>query len=276
MNRDERIRIAQATVQILDNGFYLAPSGKTVSLAGLQNRAVSDSRLYRPDDFENLPLPSPVLNQTVLEVTGETTLAAARRLVEASPDADVLCLNFASARNPGGGFLSGAQAQEESLARSSGLYPCIAQMTEMYDYNRRRNTLLYSDYMIHSPAVPVFLDDDGVLLENLYRASFLTAPAPNAGAVADTQRADCEKVLPTLRERARKVLLVAAAHGHPTLVLGAWGCGVFRNDPRQVAEVFSGFLTGDGEFNGCFERVVFAVFDSSKNQAVIGAFREVF
>lgn len=274
MNREERIRVAQRTVEITEIGFYLAPSGRTVTIDELQKRAVSESRLYRPDDFENLPLPSPVFERTILEVTGETTLAAARRLVEESPSEDVLCLNFASARNPGGGVLSGAQAQEESLARSSGLYPCIAQMTEMYEFNRANSSLLYSDSMIHSPRVPVFCDDEGILLETPYTASFITAPAPNAGAVADNQRADSEKVLPTLRERARKVLLVAAAQGHATLVLGAWGCGVFRNDPRMVAEVFSGLLTG--EFNGCFERVVFAVFDSSRNQAVIGAFRQVF
>lgn len=274
MNREERIRVAQRTVEITENGFYLAPSGRTLTIDELQKRAVAESRLYRPDDFSNLPLPSPGFELTILEVTGETTLAAARRLVEESPNDDVLCLNFASARNPGGGFLSGAQAQEESLARSSGLYPCIARMTEMYDYNRRRNTLLYSDYMIHSPRVPVFCDDGGNLLEVPYCVSFLTAPAPNAGAVASNQPKDTKLVTPTLRERARKVLLVAAAHGHATLVLGAWGCGVFRNDPRTVAEVFSELLTG--EFNGCFGRVVFAVFDSSKNQAVIGDFREVF
>lgn len=276
MNREERVKIAQRTVEITENGFYFAPSGRMVTIGELQKRAVAESRLYRPDDFSNLPLPSPVFERTVVELTGETTLAAASRLVGESPGDDVLCLNFASARSPGGGFLSGAQAQEESLARSSGLYLCIAQMTEMYEFNRANSSLLYSDYMIHSSRVPVFCDDEGNLLEMPYTASFITAPAPNAGAVASNQQNNSKLVVPTLRERARKVLLVAAAQGHATLVLGAWGCGVFRNDPRTVADIFSELLAGGGEFEGVFERVVFAVRDSSKDQAVFGAFRSVF
>ena len=112
-------------------------------------------------------------------MTGETTLAAAERLAEFRP----LCLNFASAKNPGGGLLSGSQTQEESLARSSGLYATLLPMTELYAYNRHLGTSLYSDYMIYSPDVPVFRSDSGLLLEVPYLASFITAPAVNAGAV---------------------------------------------------------------------------------------------
>ena len=66
--------------------------------------------------------------------------------------------------NPGGGFLSGSQAQEESLARATALYPCLAQMTEMYETNRQLNSPLFTDNMIYSPEVPVFRDDDDILL----------------------------------------------------------------------------------------------------------------
>src|SRR6185437_10556724 len=95
----------------------------------------------------------------------------------------VLALNFASARHPGGGFLKGSQAQEESLARASGLYACIAPLRGMYDANHRFRSCLYTDHLIYSPDVPVFRADNDSLLDHPYPVSFVTAPAVNAGAV---------------------------------------------------------------------------------------------
>ena len=79
-----------------------------------------------------------------------------------------------------------------------------------------------------------------------------------------------------LTERAGRVLAVAARHGVRTLVLGAWGCGVFRNDPVTVARVFRGHLADDGAFAGRFARVVFAVYDTSSAKTTLGAFQETF
>ncbi|MFD0589016.1 TIGR02452 family protein [Paenibacillus sp. GCM10027627] len=95
----------------------------------LQSEAVAASRLYRPEQSDAMLQTDFVKHgeQTVIELTGETTLEAASRLA-ASGEGAVCGLNFASAKNPGGGFLNGTRAQEESLARSSGLYPAIAQM----------------------------------------------------------------------------------------------------------------------------------------------------
>ncbi|MCP4113573.1 MAG: TIGR02452 family protein [Desulfobacteraceae bacterium] len=53
-------------------------------------------------------------NETVIEVTTESTLEAAHRLIKEYNCNHIACLNFASAKNPGGGFSSGSQAQEES------------------------------------------------------------------------------------------------------------------------------------------------------------------
>jgi uncharacterized protein (TIGR02452 family) len=275
MSRSHNATIAAETLEILERGFYQTPSGRKISIAADLERMVTGTRLYTPEELEGLK-PKPVSNfDTMLEVTPETTLEAARRLSSAGDDA-VLCLNFASAKNPGGGFLGGAQAQEESLARSSGLYPSLLSQSRFYEFHRAQHDLLYSHHMIYSPAVPVFRDDSGALLETPYLAAFVTSPAPNAGAIRTNQPHSLHLVPDILLERAGHVLALALECGAKRLVLGAWGCGVFRNDPQTVARVFAHWLTGDGVYARAFERVTFAVYDRSKDQATLEAFRQVF
>ncbi|WP_446215081.1 TIGR02452 family protein [Micromonospora sp. IBHARD004] len=245
--------IARDTLDILDAGHYRNTAGARVDLAGRVRAAVAGTRLHLPDD----PLPTPPTGggAPAVEVTGESALVAARRLVE---DGAVAALVFASAKNPGGGFRTGAQAQEESIARASALFPCLTAVGEFYEFHREQRDLLYSDRVIQSPRVPVFRDDKGRLLDAAHEVSFLTAAAPNRGAVLRNQPADIDRVAPVLRTRARRVLAVAAAHGHRRLVLGAWGCGVFRNDPATVAEAFALALA---DAAGWFDQVSFAVLD---------------
>ena len=271
MNRNRRLEIAQETLAILERGFYKAPSGRSISVAEALQAAIDGSVLYRPDAFPNPMPPQAGPFTTCVEVTGETTLEAAERLTEHRP----LCLNFASAKNPGGGFLSGSQAQEESLARSSGLYATLLPMTEMYEYNRSLGTSLYSDYMVYSPSVPVFRRDDGTLRDFPFLASFLTAPAVNAGAVEKNEPQNVRFILPTMATRLNKLLSGAQTHGHTTLILGAWGCGVFGNAPTTVAQLFADTLGPNGPFSGSFERVIYAVYDPSSGQETLAAFVRV-
>ncbi|TMR06460.1 TIGR02452 family protein [Actinomadura soli] len=275
MSRHPRRETAQETVRILDRGDYVAPSGRTVSIGDALARTVRDTVLYRPDELDELLQRLPAAEprtETRIEVTGETTLAAALRL--RGQEAIPFALNFASAKNPGGGFLNGAHAQEEGLARSSGLYASLLSAREFYDFHRAQGDLLYSDHMIYSPGVPVFRDDAGTLLDDPYEVAFLTSPAPNRGAIHDAAKAD--RIRDVLHLRARKLLAVALANGHRRLVLGAWGCGVFRNDPREVAEVFAELLQPGQEFADRFEHVVFAVWDTAKGAPRHAAFRSVF
>ncbi|SEG11363.1 TIGR02452 family protein [Thermomonospora echinospora] len=275
MSRNPRKAIAAETVAILDRGTYTAPSGREISIADRLGRAVRETRLYRPDELAALVAAAAGTGgeTTRIEVTEETTLDAARRLTALAGD-EVACLNFASAKNPGGGFLRGAHAQEEGLARSSGLYSSLRVFPEFYALHREQGDLLYSDHLIYSPGVPVFRDDSGRLLDEPYHVAFLTSPAPNRGAIRDPQAA--ARVGEVLRERAAKVLAAARHHGHRRLVLGAWGCGVFGNDPVEVAGIFADLLLDGGAFAGCFEYVVFAVWDTAPGAPRHRAFAEAF
>ena len=193
-------------------------------------------------------------------------------------DEIVGCLNFASAKNPGGGFLTGALAQEECLASASSLYLSLSQekCMEMYEYNRSHKTCLYSDYMIYSPGVVFFKDDSGCLLETPYQADILTSPAVNIAAMSMTNPADLPYVEQTMLTRIDKMLAVFALHNVENLVLGAWGCGVFQNSPHDIARYFAAFLSGNGKYARAFLKITFAVYDRSSNQGNFNAFREVF
>ncbi|WP_339849557.1 TIGR02452 family protein [Paenibacillus sp. FSL W7-1088] len=281
--RSKRSRIAHQTLAILEEGEYVNEYDRRVQIGMDLQRAIRDSILYRPTELIALRekrakemvqmQPATEASDVRIEVTGETTLAAASRLSVDEGREDVVCLNFASAKNPGGGFLGGSQAQEESLARATGLYPCIAQMSEMYDYNRKQRSCMYSDYMIYSPAVPVIRDDEDRLLGKYYLTSFITAPAVNAGVVRDREDADEQQIESVMKGRIRYILDVAALHGHQTIVLGAYGCGVFRNDPADVAKYFHDVLVEE-KFRHSFERIVFAVLDRSAGQKTFKAFEK--
>ncbi|MGF1527656.1 MAG: TIGR02452 family protein [Candidatus Competibacterales bacterium] len=268
-------RIAQETLTITQDGAFTAPSGKVVHFAPAQRRAEDATVLYRPDELPGLLAAQPPDGGgfPTVEVTDETTQAAAHRLVVWEGCRDLVLLNFASARNPGGGFLNGAKAQEEDLARCSGLYLCQLKQPDYYAANRAEPSLLYTDHIIYSPRVPWFRIDHRSLLEDYFPASVITAPAPNAGQVLGRDPTAQPEIGRTLRRRAGYVLAVARDNGHRTLLLGAWGCGVFRNDPAVVADAFGQWLQSP-TFRGCFHRVVFGVYDSSPGQGTLKAFQK--
>lgn len=249
-------------VAIGEAGFYVAPSGQKVSIAAEVARAKAETVDYHFD--VKVPLPAPREGATRITVVNQTSLSAARELRDAKKAPFIL--NFASAKHPGGGFLRGARAQEESLARASALYACI-EANPMYAFHRANKDCLYTDWMIYSPAVPVFRAEEvGPLLEEPYPCSFLTAAAPNAGEI-DGRDAEIEAAM---RARVTRALAIAAKHGEKHLVLGAWGCGVFRNDPKVVADAFHQEL--HGAFRGVFEDAVFAILDGTKERKFIAPF----
>lgn len=270
--------IAQQTEAIVAAGRYAAPGGREVVIADAVDAARSGTRMFGPaalDVTPVTPVTPPELISTVVEVTGESSLAAAHRLTGADAG-PVAVLNFSSARNPGGGYLNGAQAQEEALCRASALYTCVRSAREFYDHHRAHRDPFYTDRVIHSPAVPVFRDDRGRLLDAAYGVGFLTSAAPNAGVVL-RQAPERVKELPSaLAGRAERVLETAAACGYRRLVLGAWGCGVFQNDPAQVAGAFRALLHEGGRFHGYFEHIVFGVLDRTRGAVMRAAFEEAF
>lgn len=122
----------------------------------------------------------------------------------------------------------------------------------------------------------MFRDDRGRLLDTPYSVGFLTSPAPNAGVIRSRTPEDAHRIPAVLTSRAERVLEVAAVRGYRRLVLGAWGCGVFMNDPAQVAGAFRALLADGGRFAGHFEQIVFGILDRSRAAATRTAFARTF
>ncbi|HBA98157.1 MAG TPA: TIGR02452 family protein [Lachnospiraceae bacterium] len=282
----DRKAIAKETLDIMKQGYYkIKPVENQVSVQTEINikqdmeQSVKDSILITPAEAEELlekyketyscQAHQPQLN---IQVENISTTDAIRKLVLEGKE-KIGVLNFASAKNPGGGFLNGARAQEESLAASSTLYKTLICHEEYYRENRAYNSMIYTNYAIYSPDV-VFFRDGRFRLAEPVKASVLTLPAVNMGQVI-LKGEDAEMARHAMKQRMKLALAIFASQGAKNLVLGAYGCGVFRNNPKDIAAWWKELLL-DTEMGKYFNSVFHAVLDYSKEQKYIGAFQEVF
>ena len=255
--------LGRSALEAIDQGEYLTDHG-IVDWSSMIESA-EKAKISIPPDAS---LPTRIDKQhtvTNVLVANQTTLAAARSLLDQGHRP--LALNFANGVEPGGGFLRGATAQEETLCRSSALYATLFG-DPMYEFHRETDPAISSNWAILSPDVPVFRDDAGMELDQPWPLSFLTCAAPYAPAVG---RLEAE---PMLCKRIHRVLAIAQAYEYKTLVLGAWGCGVFANDPHQTAVDFR--VAFESEFAGVFEQIVFAIADWSEIRRFLRPFHDVF
>lgn len=223
--------------------------------------------------IENKILPLPDAN---VEVVEGTTFDVAKRY--AAKGKKVAVLNFANPHNPGGGVERGAMAQEECLCRSSNLYQCLTLVTanlEYYEYNIKYTDYFFSDRILYSDRITVFKDDSIVPVmlpeEEWFTVSVLTCAAPYMGKRTDI---DYERLKRVFKGRIRNIFEVALDNNVDTLILGAFGCGAFKNPPRLVAEAFDEVM--QEKYKGLFSNIIFAIKKTSLNCPNYNAFKEVF
>lgn len=163
-------------------------------------------------------------------------------------------LNFASYRHAGGGFITGAWAQEEAICHDSTLYNVLCQFEGFYAENEHSlNRSLYTDRAIFSPKI-VF-SREGKQAE----CDVITCAAPNIGAARGRGVSEKENEA-ALRQRVDFVISIAEEQGCDTIILGAWGCGVFGQDPAVVARLFGERLAAT-----TVKRAVFAIPGQNRN-----------
>lgn len=272
MKKTSRIEAAQNTLKYLKEGYYIIDE-KRIDISVLHKKSLEKSILISPNEGEVLvekykdSVDNKIANIKVLNMP---TVKAVLDLISENLK-DIGVLNFASAKNPGGGFLNGALAQEESIAVGSGLYETQLKNEKYYLENRACKTMMYTDYMIYSPEVVFIRDEKLNLLENPVTANIITAPAVNYGQVL-LKKEDEVLAQKLMKIRMRKVLALFVENKN--LILGAYGCGVFRNDPYTITKYWKELLY-DENYISYFENIIFAVFDNSKNQECIKAFEQL-
>ena len=233
----------------------------------------------------DVPAPSKTEKAKVI-VSGKRSLEAAESY--AKQGKKVCVLNFASATNPGGGVVNGSSAQEECICRCTTLYPCLNtdQMWNVF-YRPHRKTAnpLYNNDCIYTPDVCVFKSDtnfpEPLSNEDWWSVNILTCAAPNlrerpsnmmnphAGdKAAKITASELEKLLTA---RIRRIFEIAVANGNEVLILGAFGCGAFRNPPELVAKVFNKVMQNHLYY---FDTIEYAVYHTEREVANYEAFRK--
>ena len=278
------IEMLNETLSIAEKGVYT--NGKTSVKLKLSHPEMLEARVLLPVEVHSLASAAfPDTSSSggcAFSCENVDSFSAALRMAQAAPQSEkpVLVLNFANPVNPGGGVRSGARAQEEDLCRKSTLLLSLegAAAEPYYVYNRGLQTFMGSDALIVSPRVEILRDASGALLPETAVVAALTCAAPmlNYGYEGLTEAGYRETVF----RRICGMLRAAAYFGYRELVLGAWGCGAFRNDAAVMAELFSQAFAqlrfGPTPAAEWFRRVVFAVLDRSDEKYNFTSFSRFF
>jgi uncharacterized protein (TIGR02452 family) len=220
------------------------------------------STIYRKNDIDKLDLSGAT---ETADCVYEVLPQGADVIPFVCPREKVCILNFASSRNPGGGYRAGAMAQEEALCYASNLGPELEKHVDFYEYNREELfNGLYSDGIIYSKDV-VFFKNRGTNTKPV-KANVISCAAPNWGAARRHGVKESENHDVMVR-RIKQIFDVAIANGDKTLVLGAFGCGVFKNDPEEVANIIYTMLEHK-QYKKYFNRIIFAMNDSKSRNAI--------
>ena len=218
---------------------------------------------YPINDLLFMPHPKmPNKDMKINIVNGSTADIAEKCAVD---NIRVAVLNFANPIIPGGAVKEGGIAQEESLCKCSNLYWSLVSdeaKTKFYEPNKDS----YGARVIYSPNVVFFRDDlhDYEPLKHPFVADVITCDAPYHDKNEYTQFE-----LDLIHDKALQIVKSAILNKVDILVLGAWGCGVFHQDPFVIANTFKDILS---EYSA-FDRVVFAILNSTTNE---GVFKQVF
>ena len=290
MSTSKRIRMFNETLRVARNGVYEF-EGRPVALkrSDLEHKAC---RVFSSQEVSRLtngffrPRARRSPGACVVDVSAEDSFVAAQSLACADGQAGLppLVLNFANPYEPGGGVKHGARAQEEDLCRRSTLYLSLesTHAKAYYRENRAQASALFTDAAILSEHVEVFRDVSGHYLAAPFEVAVLTMAAPYC---PDLRIDEVERLSVAFEQRILGLLTLAACGGYTRLVLGAWGCGAFGNDPQMVAEAFGEALrtlrVGDREddtrlrgASEVFEHVRFAVPSGPNHDVFARAFAD--
>ena len=266
--RKQRNRyIFEETICICRAGRYVAPSGTEVKLPD------TDEVLKASVFYQNPPRVDSVAaaESSVCDAVNDDCIEVTRKLVEEGYRP--IMLNMANRHTPGGGVLNGARAQEESLFRQSNLCVSLYQYDDYHagllglPLGNGRYPMDRETGGIYSGRVTFFRTSSrqgDALVETPFECAVVSVAAINRpdltsyGTLAPWAAA-------ATKTKIRTMLRIGLLHGHDAIVLGAWGCGAFRNPPEHMASLFHEVLR-EPEFAGKYRVVRFAVIEDHNSR----------
>ena len=249
---------------------------------------ISKTKVYMEGEEINLPDSKGV--EAVISVGKYRTFETAQYYHKKFSDQKIAVLNFASATNPGGGVKLGSHAQEESLCRCSTLYPSLANENlwkKYYEFHRQRHDIRYTDSCIYTPDILVIKSDTDnpqrLPQEKWIKVDVITCAAPNLRFNPNNKMnpgndkyiyVSNDELFNLHVSRAKQILSVAAVNGVDILILGAFGCGAFQNDPSIVAKAYAEVIP---QFKNYFNEIAFAIYcPPGRGNQNFTAFKKIF
>lgn len=253
-------------------GYYENRNKENVQISDMIYNCLSKTKFYEDDHKFELP-PLKQKEEGLIEIRNESTLKGSYRMCVLENKKNVCALNFANAFTPGGGVLYGARAQEETICRSSALYYSLIQETssQFYEYHNKNSSKFgeaASDSMIYTPDCPTWKVDDKTL-DKPFLVSYITSAAIDNAFREKTK----EQAKIIHDERIKRIIDCAIINGVKNLILGAFGCGAFHNDPNDISQLFKKHLIDNGK-RYYFESISFSIIGF--NTVNIDAFSRTF
>lgn len=262
-----RIGIFKETLQIVCDGKYVV-DGKNVvlkhSVSELEQAVFFSEKNVKEIICEHMKLRrESCVDEMPIMVTNKDAFSGALDMSRNSSFGEIAVLNFANPVNPGGGVKYGAIAQEEDLCRKSTLFVSLESesVAEFYRFHKIDCDCFASHSIIVSPNVEVFRSYNNDLLPYTFSVAVISCAAPIFDGIK-RKSYSYDEYTSLLYERIMGILSVCEKMGYTKLVLGAWGCGSFSNDPKLMAKLFYKALC---QFNGAFKEIEFAVFGGVEN-----------
>ncbi len=272
----ERIAVFEDTMDWIEND---------PDLSAAVNAAKQKTTVFYEDDYPVFDAKK--TGKTAITVSWDRSYQAAMRLREENPDTKIAVMNFANAFHAGGGVTKGSSAQEESLCRTSTLYPLLYRRTlrdSFYKHHCDLNTPKASDSLVYTEGVIICKTDEDIPKrmpkEDWVTVDVITIAAPDLRDKSNphaplvnggTYMNDAE-LFGYHVKRAIHMMTCAAAKGAEILVLGAFGCGAFQNNPEVVARAYKTALQ---EFPKVFKRIEFAVYCPPSGSVNYEVFKKV-
>ena len=260
--RNMRADVFKHTVFLVQQGYYFNEEQEKMNFPDARTMIDGTKFYTSPQTVHHIPT---MINETIVKVENIDCLLAAKNLLNEGYHPAVL--NMASRQNPGGGVQNGAGAQEENLFRRTNLFQSLYQFAPFASNfgltkSKHQYPLDRNFGGIYTPHATVFRgkEQDGYpLLDTPYEMSFIAVAGINRPALASSERIAPELVEP-VKNKIRTIFRIGLLHGHDSLVLGALGCGAFRNPPSHIAQLFHEVME-EKEFKNKYRLLLFAILD---------------